>query len=43
MADFMSVGLKSIDDVDRETAAARGDAEKAAEKALAAIRAMHSS
>ena len=43
MGDLMSVGLKSLEHVDDETQRAGGDAEQAAEKALAAIRAMVSS
>lgn len=42
MKDLMSIGLKSLQDVERETQIAGGDAEQAAEKALAAIRAMSS-
>ena len=40
MSDLMSIGLKSLEDIDRETENAGGDAEQAAEKALAAVRAM---
>lgn len=40
--DLLSIGLKSLEDVDRETQLAGGDAEQAAEKALAAVRAMSS-
>ena len=43
MGDLMSVGLKSLDHVDDETQRAGGDAEQAAQKALAAIRGMVSS
>ena len=38
MTELMSIGLKSIETVDRETQSAGGDAERAAEKALAAFR-----
>ena len=42
MGDLFAIGLKSIDDIDRETQSAGGNAEKAAEQALAAIRAFGS-
>eukprot|EP01043_Picozoa_sp_COSAG02_P006239 COSAG02_NODE_176_length_31159_cov_30.469833_16_plen_80_part_00 len=43
MANLMSIGLKSLDDLDREVEHAGGDSEHAAAMALAAVRAMANS